>query len=241
MRELGFIIHPDKSLLTSSNWFFRIYYIVKTHDTAFNWWKKNKIKTLLTNCLHSHEIFIRELCRILGNVATSFPAVTFGPLHYWHLEKNKIRGLKYPDGNLEGKISVSSKTVSEIHWWINSIDNSSQHVNNMPNPDITILTDADASLTDWWITNGVFLSWGLQHKAELDHFVLELTAVKPGIYTYCNDKNSLHVRVIFDNVTAIAYINNMGGMKNETGNNIGRRIWSFSMENKLSLSSTHTR
>ena len=92
----------------------------------------------------------------------------------------------------------------------------------MPNPDITIHTDADASLTDWWITNGIFPSRGLQHKAELDHIVLELTAVKPGIYTYCNDKNSLLARVIFDNVTAIAYINNMGGMKNETGNNIGQ-------------------
>ena len=58
-------------------------------------------------------------------------------------------GLKYRKGNFEGKISLSSKTVSEIHWWINSIDNSSHHVNNIPNPDITIHTDADASLTDW--------------------------------------------------------------------------------------------
>ena len=182
---------------------------------------------------------IREPARILGNVVTSFPAVTFGHLHYWHLERNKIRGLKYHKGNFEGKISVSSKTVSEIHWWINSIDNSSHHVNNIPNPDITIHTDADASLTDWWITNGIFPSRGLQHKAELDHIVLELTAVKPGIYAYCKDKSFLHVRVIFDNVTAIAYINNMGGMKNETGNNIGCRIWNFSIENKSWVSVVH--
>ena len=139
----------------------------------------------------------------------------------------KIRGLKHPKGKFEGKISLSSKTVSEIHWSINSIANSSHHVNNIPNPDITIHTDADASPRDWGITNEIFPPRGLQHKAELDHIVLELTAVKPDIYTCCKDKNSLHVRVIFDNVIAIAYVNNMGGIKSETGNNIGCRIWNF--------------
>ena len=125
------------------------------------------------------------------------------------------------------------------YWWINSIDNSSHYVNNIPNPNITIHTDADATLTDWWITNGIFPSRGLQHKAELDHIVLELTAVKPGIYTYSKDKNSLHVRVIFDNVTAIVYIYNMVGIKSETGNNIGCRIWNFCIENKSWVSVVH--
>ena len=58
--------------------------------------------------------YLRELARILGNHVTSFPAVTLGPLHYWHLERNKIRDLKYHEGDFKGKISLSSKTVSEI-------------------------------------------------------------------------------------------------------------------------------
>ena len=69
--------------------------------------------------------------------------------------------------------------------------------------------------------------------AELDHIVFQLTAVQAGIYTQCKDKNSSHVRVIFDNVTAIAYVNNMGGIKSEIGNNIASRIWNFCIENKL--------
>ena len=84
--------------------------------------KKNKIKTLLMNCLHNQQISIRELARILGNIVASFPAVTFRPLHYRHLERDKISGLKYHKGNVEGKISLSVKAVSEIHWWINNID-----------------------------------------------------------------------------------------------------------------------
>ena len=144
---------------------------------------------------------------------TRFPAVTFGRLHYRHLERDTIRGLKYDKGNFEGKISLSAKTVSEIHWWINNSDNSCQHINNIPNPDIT--THTDTSLIGWGITNEITPSRGLWHKAELDHINdhIELKAIEIGIYcTYCKNKN-FFARVMCDNITAIAYINNMGGIK----------------------------
>ena len=138
--------------------------------------KKNKIKTLLTNRPHSHQISIRELARILGNVVASFPAVTFKPFHYRYLERNKIKGLnslKCHKGNFEGNINLSSKLVSEIRWWISCIDKSCHHINSISNPDITI--HADVSLTVWGITSGISRSRGLRHKAELDHInVLEL-------------------------------------------------------------------
>ena len=68
---------------------------------------------------------------------------------------------------------------------------------------------------------------------------MDFTAVETGIYTYCNDKNPLPVRVIFHNVTAITYVNNMGSIKSGTGNNIDYRIWNFCTENKLWVSPTH--
>ena len=53
---------------------------------------------------------------------------------------------------MEEKISLFSKVVSKIRWWINSIDNSCHHINNISNPDYAIHTNA--SLTGWGITNG---------------------------------------------------------------------------------------
>ena len=126
LRELGFVIHPDKSVLTPSQTIVFLGFVISSKHMTLSLTddKKNKIKTLLLNCLHSQQVSIRELARILGNIVASFPAVTFGPLHYRHLERDKIRGLKYHKGNFEGKISLSAKAVSEIHWWINNIDNS---------------------------------------------------------------------------------------------------------------------
>ena len=54
--------------------------------------KKNKIKTILTDWLGKCKISLRELARILGNIVASFP-VTYGPLRYRHLEREKITGL----------------------------------------------------------------------------------------------------------------------------------------------------
>ena len=42
-----------------------------------------------------------------------------------------------------------------------------------------------------------------------------------------------------DNLTAIAYVNNMGGIKSETCNNIASRIWNFCTENNLWISAAH--
>ena len=124
MRELGFVIHPDKSVLTPSQTIVFLKFVISSKNMSLSLTdeKKNKTKTLPINCLYSYQVSIRELARMLGNIVTSFPAVTFGPVHYIHLEKDKISGLKYHKGNFEGRISLSVKGVSEIHWCINNID-----------------------------------------------------------------------------------------------------------------------
>ena len=97
MRELGFVILPDKSVLTPSQAIVFLGFFISSKQMTLSLTdeKKNTIKTLLINCLHSHQISLRELARISGNTVASFPAVTFGPFHYRYLEKDKIRGLKY--------------------------------------------------------------------------------------------------------------------------------------------------
>ena len=164
--------------------------------------KKNKIKTILTDSLCKYKISLRKLARILGNIVASFPAVTYGTLHYRNLKREKITGLKHHKDNFEGKIRLSAKVKAEIQWWINNIDNSCHHV-NITNPDIILYTDA--SLTGCGITDGISPSSGLWHKAELEHInVLELKEIEIGIYTYCKNKDFLHVRVMCDNVTDIS-------------------------------------
>ena len=140
MRELGFVINTEKSVLTPSQTivFLCSNILSKNMTLSLTDENKNKIKTILTDCLGKCKISLREWARILGNIVASFPAVTYGSLHYRHLEKEKITGLQYHKGNFEGKIRLYAKAIAEIQWWINNIDNSCHHI-NIPNPDITIL------------------------------------------------------------------------------------------------------
>ena len=88
LRELGFVIHPDKSVLTPSQTIVFFGFVISSKHTTLSLTddKKYKIKTLLMNCLHSQQVSIRALARILGDIVASFPAVTFELLHYIHLE-----------------------------------------------------------------------------------------------------------------------------------------------------------
>ena len=99
----------------------------------------------------------------MGNVVASFSAVTYEPLHYRHLEREKITGLKYHKGNFDGKIILFAKGKAEIQWWINNIEISYHHI-NMPNPDITIYTDANR--TGWGITDGISPNRGFCFRAK---------------------------------------------------------------------------
>ena len=59
-------------------------------------------------------------------------------------------------------------------------------------------------------------------KLPMEYIHLEVSGIRQnqtilmfwiGIYTYCKNKNLLHARIMCDNVTAIAYVNNVGGIK----------------------------
>ena len=71
--------------------------------------EKNKIKIIITDCLSKYKMSLRELARILGNIVASFPSVTYGPLHYRYLEREKITGLKYHKSNFKGKLNYMVK------------------------------------------------------------------------------------------------------------------------------------
>ena len=75
---------------------------------------------------------------------------------------------------------------------------------------------------------------------------MEIKAVVIGIYTHCKNKIFLPVRAMSDNVTTIAYINNMGAIKSEIikyeiiillwNNNIAYKILNFCTENNMWIS-----
>ena len=92
LKELDFVIHKiSKSVLTPSQEIaFMNYKIMILTLTDKN---QLKINTFLTNCLKHNYISLQELARTISHIFATFLDVTYGPLHYRHLQRNKILGI----------------------------------------------------------------------------------------------------------------------------------------------------
>ena len=74
---------------------------------------------------------------------------------------------------------------------------------------------------------GIHRIYGRQDEteAELHINILELTAVEIAILAFCKNEHKKHVKFIIDNMTAVSYLQNMGGIKSSECNNLSRNIW----------------
>ena len=84
-------------------------------------------------------------------------------------------------------------------------------------------------------TNGHWLDKELEQHIN----VLELKAAYFALRSFCKDKFDIHVRLMMDNTTAIAYVNNMGGTKSSICNKIAKEIWDWVSVQKIWISAAH--
>jgi len=169
----------------------------------------SRVKSFLTQI--SSSLAIREVASFLGTLASSFPGVQFGPLHYRQIEVDKERNLKLNQGNFDALMTLSSDSQSEVCWWFSNIQSASKKI-HQSTPDVVIYTDA--SKTGWGAqTEHGINTCGIWSKSESTRHIncLELLAVKLALSSLFNNGSDIHVRVMSDNTTAVSYINAMGG------------------------------
>lgn len=239
LQSLGFTIHSTKSILTPTQKITFLGFVIDSVNMTLEITedKKNKIYELCNKLLTSNKITIRMLASVIGNFVASFPAVPLGPFFYRKLEQQKIDGLKFNKGNFDANIKLNEKSKEEICWWKNNIFQSYARI-DIPNPDITIYTDA--SHIGWGITDGITPSGGRWDENEKAHInVLELKAIQIGILTYCKNRIFKHARIMSDNTTAITYINKKGGLKSSECNKIAKEIWLWCSSRELHVSAAH--
>ncbi|XP_031559870.1 uncharacterized protein LOC116296056 [Actinia tenebrosa] len=68
---------------------------------------------------------------------------------------------------------------------------------------------------------------------------LELKAIQMGLMSLCNDLYEVHIKVLSDNQTAVAYIRNMGGTHSPSCNLITREILLWCKQRKITITISH--
>ena len=84
MTRLGFVVHPDKSVLQPSHSVKFLGFILDSDSMTVRLTPK-KISHIIAECevlFHKHHAQIQFVARVIGLLVSRFPGVDFGPLYY---------------------------------------------------------------------------------------------------------------------------------------------------------------
>ena len=220
MTSLGFVIDSKNMTITVTSY------------------EKQKIKDLCLETLRRNNLSIRVIAKLIGNLDATFEAVPLEPLYYRSLETDKISALKQHNGDFDANISLSTESRTDILWWINNIDLAFKSLIPLP---IDIVIYTDASKAGWGAILGIHRINGRwnETEAELHIKILELMADEIAILAFFKNEHKKDVRLMIDNVTAVGYLQNMGGVKSPECNKLSRNIWRWVEPRKMWLSAVH--
>ena len=113
-RSLGFVVHPEKSVLTPSRQITYLGFIINSEimTVVETDEKKQKIMKTATKLLTEDSSSVRELAQFIGQLDACFASVKFGPLWYRSMVRDKTRALKQIKGNCDSKVNFSEETRS---------------------------------------------------------------------------------------------------------------------------------
>lgn len=223
---LGFVINWEKSELNPTRCLKFLGIIINSLDMSLElpWEKKLKIRDMANQTIKKGRLKMNDLAKLIGVLVAACPAVAYGWLYYKEMEslKWKIGG----DIRSNREINLTLNAKNDLYWWLDTILTAKNKIRS-DSYDFEIFTDA--STTGWGATWGDQKAaghWDVNEKKMHINF-LEIKAAFMGIKCFIKGLYNKQVLLRIDNITALAYINKMGGTKHKYLNQITRELWSW--------------
>lgn len=105
----------------------------------------------------------------------------------------------------------------------------------LAHPDPVMIIESDASMEGWGAhCNGVSTG-GLWSQSEqfLHINCLELLACSFEIKCFAKYKTNIHIRLLMNNVTALTFINKIGGTKSRALVSLSRDLWQWCLQRQI--------
>ena len=240
LEELGFVINRKKSQPQAAQCIEFLGFIVNSLSMSFKL-PKSKVKEIKNKCrqaLQEKTLPIRQLARIIGVLTSTHLAVLPAPLHYRGLQAQRIQGLLLHH-SYESKVTLEEQSMTDMKWCINNLETTNGRPIHMGLPRMVI--ESDASNTGWGAccnnqkTGG---HWSFQ-ECQLNINVKELLATFLALQTFAGNKNGINVLLKLDNMTAVYYINRMGGTHSKRLMEVTSQMWDWSLDRKIVLTAKH--
>ena len=129
--------------------------------------------------------------------------------------------------NFDNKVLLNNDSINELQWWQNNLIKKNGKL--IRQGVVNFVCRTDASLLGWGAVDLITSShangrWDLNESLYPINY-LELLAIFYGLQSFYNGKNGVHIQVQSDNVAAVSYINDMGGMTCSVMDSIARDVW----------------
>ena len=212
LENAGFSPHETKSVTVPTQVLEHLGFILNsvTMSVSISNDKVAKLVKVAQTILDKKEVKIRLVAKLVGIMVSYSPGVEYGQLFYRQIEIEKSTALKNNQGNFERYMQLSNKAKSNIKWWMNNASSSTKIIDH-GNP--TTVLSTDASTLGWAATSDGVSIGGRWLPLEQAYHInyLEMKAVKLGLQSLCAAYKSVHIKVLTDNTTTVAYLNKMGG------------------------------
>ncbi len=237
--RLGFVVNIEKSTTTPTQVLDHLgCRLDSVHMTASL--TDARCQTLLDRSLPlTGTCTIQQVMSFVGTVESCVPGVKAGHLHKYHLEIDKNEAFKLQHGKLSKTMVLSPGAIKEMNWWVHVAP--TMH-NPLYLPPINRTLQTDASNRGWGAcvvkhgrsTVGTQGSWSPVHR-KLHINAKELWGAFYGLQAFFQNDYGAHVLIQLDNMTAVAFINKMGGTKSDVCCDIAQQIWHWALAKGLWL------
>ena len=244
LSELGFIVHDEKSVLEPTQVLQFLGFKLNTLEFTITV-PDDKAQDVVQKCenlMNNTKPSIREVAQVIGKIVAAFPAAQYGPLYYRNLETEKIAALKANSGHFDRTMRLSDNAKKELQWWIVNIGVCCAPIGR-ETPPVEIRTDASGAgwgATDLTTNTGGRWNESENEKAKNNKInYLELRAVDLGLKSFCTEMRNVHILVRVDNITAVTYLNNMGGVRSQDCNLMATKIWRWCIHRNIWLTASY--
>ena len=240
LKSLGFIPHPEKSMFIPSQSIDHLGFIWDSVNFTISV-PKDKVKDLKALCERaiSGLVKLRFLNKILGTIENFRIGFSYAALHYRGIQKDVATFISL-DYDWDHCITLSETAKKDLKWWLNCPISLPPKPLDPFLPNIILYTDS--SETGW----GSFSSeekeasgfWS-EDESLLHINILETKAVILALRSLFRKASNCSILVKTDNTTTVAYINNMGGVKNPSISDIIKEIYEFCIEKSIRIQASH--
>ena len=240
LENLGFVINHPKSELDPSQEIEFLGFTVnsKRIELKLPGEKIKKIRAEAGRVLQSDTVSALTLSRLIWKMNAATQAIPMAPLHYRNLQ-TCLREALQEDQSYASTTVLTKEAREELESWRDHFTQWNGRSLIAHNSSLTIETDA--SKKGWGaVCNGVRTGGPWTPEERTMHInCLELLAAFLAVKCFAKDKTNLTIHLKMDSMSALTYINKLGGTISPQLNTLAKELWLWCMERSILLKAQH--